>query len=230
MQKLVAGVRRFEKEIFPADKQFFTALAEGQNPQALLITCSDSRIVPVMMTQSRPGDLFLIRNAGNMVPPYGNMVGGVSATIEYAVMALGIENIIVCGHSKCGAMKGALHPESLTEMPAVSQWLGLAESARRVVVDNCKDLPMEEMLDELTKQNVLAQIDHLKTHPSVASKFAAGKMNLFGWMHYIESGKTVAYDPEVAAFVEFDENRIPVAVAPRKTRAMNLNQPVNVGS
>src|SRR3982751_6268271 len=116
MERLLKGVSTFQREVFPQHRELFERLAAKQNPMALFITCADSRVVPDLITQSDPGDLFICRNAGNMVPPYGEMNGGVSATIEYAVVALNIRHIIVCGHSDCGAMKGVLHPEAVEQM------------------------------------------------------------------------------------------------------------------
>src|SRR3954454_22507395 len=116
MQRLIEGVSKFQREVFPSKRELFEQLSSSQKPDALFITCSDSRVVPELFTQAGPGDLFLCRNAGNMVPPYGEMAGGVSATIEYAVLALGVRHIVVCGHTDCGAMKGVLHPELVKDM------------------------------------------------------------------------------------------------------------------
>ena len=162
MQRLLDGVSRFQREIFPRRKILFERLAEQQHPEALFITCADSRVVPDLITQSEPGDLFICRNAGNMVPPYGEAHGGVSATIEYAVCVLDIQHIIVCGHTDCGAMKGILHPEMLAEMPTVKSWLSHGELARRVVKENYPNIFEDEKLRVLTDENVVAQLDHLE--------------------------------------------------------------------
>ena len=168
MKELTKGVMRFETEIYPEKKDFFDKLIARQYPQALFVTCSDSRIVPSMITDSAPGALFTIRNAGNIVPPYGDFMGGVSATIEYAVMALAVKNIIVCGHTHCGAMAAAMHPETILHMPIVKSWLNHAESARRVVL-GYENLTPKQQANVMVEENVLAQLDHLRTHPSVAS-------------------------------------------------------------
>ena len=204
MEQLVRGVSRFQREVFPAQKHLFQKLADRQNPQALFVTCADSRVVPQLITQSDPGDLFLCRNAGNMVPPYGETTGGVSATIEYAVSALGVKYLIVCGHSDCGAMHGVITPAKIAHMPAVAAWLRHGELARRVVEENYPNLAGAEKLEAITKENVVAQIDHLRTHPSVASRCAAGKLELHGWFYRIETGEVEAYDGGRGQFVVLD--------------------------
>ncbi len=204
MERLVRGVSQFQREVFPARKHLFQMLADRQNPQALFVTCADSRVVPQLITQSDPGDLFLCRNAGNMVPPYGEMTGGVSATIEYAVAALEVKYLVVCGHSDCGAMHGVITPAKVAHMPAVAQWLRHGELARRVVEENYPQLEGAAKLEAITKENVIAQIDHLRTHPSVAARCAAGKLELHGWFYRIETGGVEAYDTGRAQFVQLD--------------------------
>ena len=137
LNAIVGGFKRFRTEVFPQQEELFKALASAQNPRAMFITCADSRIVPELITQSAPGDLFVTRNVGNVVPPYGQMMGGVSTAIEYAVLALGVQHIIVCGHSDCGAMKAVLNPQGLERMPTVKTWLRHSEVALRVVEENC---------------------------------------------------------------------------------------------
>jgi carbonic anhydrase len=204
MQRLLDGVSRFQREVFPRQKDLFEGLAEHQNPEALFITCADSRVVPDLITQSNPGDLFICRNAGNMVPPYGEVQGGVSATIEYAVCVLNVRQIIVCGHTDCGAMKGILHPESLAEMPTVKSWLSHGELARRIVKENYPDLCGEEKLHALTGENVVAQLDHLRTHPSVAVRIARGELQLHAWVYHIRSGEVQAWDAEQCRYVPLE--------------------------
>lgn len=214
MQRLIQGFFRFQREIFPTKQQLFKTLAESQNPRALFITCADSRVVPDLITQSAPGDLFICRNAGNIVPPYGEMNGGVSATIEYAVTALGIKNIVVCGHSDCGAMKAALYPEKLHDMPTVTSWLRHAESARRVVKENYPHLAGDAMLDAMIEENVIAQLHHLRTHPSVAARVSRGELNLYGWLYRISTGEMSTYDAQSGAFVKLSED-LDITATPR---------------
>ena len=150
MQRLIEGVHKFQKDVFGNYRKLFRKLSqEGQNPHTLFITCADSRIVPELFTQTEPGELFVCRNIGNVVPAYGEMLGGVSAVVEYACVALGVSDIIVCGHSDCGAMKALLDPDSaqLREMPTVRSWLRNAEAARTVVAATQPDLEGAERLE-----------------------------------------------------------------------------------
>ena len=200
MQRILNGVRRFQRDVFPRERPLFRRLASGQNPEALFLTCADSRIVPDLITQTGPGDLFICRNAGNIAPPYGEAAGGVSATIEYAVVGLRVRDIVVCGHSHCGAMMAILRPEQLRSMPSVSAWLSHADRARLIVEEHHADLSDEEKIEMLTQQNVLGQIDHLRTYPSVASTMLKGELRLHGWVYHIETGVVKAYDPSTGSF------------------------------
>lgn len=164
LRNIVEGFQRFRDEVFPQQEELFKKLAHEQKPRAMFITCADSRIVPELITQSSPGDLFVTRNVGNVVPPYGQMNGGVSTAIEFAVMALGVHHIIICGHSDCGAMKAVMDPQTLERMPTVKAWLRHAEVAKVVVQENC-GCASHESLAVLTEENVVAQLDHLRTHP-----------------------------------------------------------------
>src|SRR5579863_8006780 len=130
MQKLIQGIHQFQGKSFLPLQGLFEQLAKGQNPETLFITCSDSRIDPSLLTQSKPGDLFILRNAGNIIPPHGAGNGGEAATIELAVTALGVKDIIICGHSHCGAMHALLKPERVAALPAVASWLTHAETTR----------------------------------------------------------------------------------------------------
>ncbi len=201
MQRLIEGLHQFQEKVFSSQRELFERLAEGQSPETLFITCSDSRIDPNLLTQTQPGELFVIRNAGNIVPPFGAANGGEGATIEYAVAALGVKNIIVCGHSHCGAMKGLLAPDSLTELPQVAQWLGHAEATRRIMKQNYQDLQESERLTATVEQNVLIQMENLRTHPAVAAQLGRGQLNLYGWVYKFETGEVYAYDPEEAQFL-----------------------------
>ena len=211
LQHIVEGFLRFRHEVFPQQEELFKKLATAQQPRAMFITCADSRIVPELITQSSPGDLFVTRNVGNVVPPYGQMNGGVSTAIEFAVLALGVQHIIICGHSDCGAMKAVLNPETLERMPTVKAWLRHAEVARTVVADNCT-CAGHEMLGVLTEENVVAQLDHLRTHPSVASRLASGQLFIHGWVYDIESSAIKAYDAERGEFLPLDgQGPVPMA-------------------
>ena len=200
LQHIVDGFLHFHHDVFPQQEELFKKLATAQSPRAMFITCADSRIVPELITQSSPGDLFVTRNVGNVVPPYGQMNGGVSTAIEYAVLALGVQHIIVCGHSDCGAMRAVLNPDSLEKMPTVRAWLRHAEVAKAMVHDNCDCANEGESMKVLTEENDIAQLQHLRTHPSVASRMANGHLFIHGWIYNIETSEIRAYDAEKAAF------------------------------
>ncbi|MDX2153850.1 MAG: carbonic anhydrase [Bryobacteraceae bacterium] len=191
----------------------------GQKPRALFITCSDSRIEPNMLMQSSPGDLFICRNAGNIVPAYGGASGGVSATIEYAVLGLGVPNIVICGHTDCGAMGAIQNPDKVKDMPTVRSWVRYAEVARRIVEENYPDLEGQELTHVLAQENVLAQLDNLRTHPSVAARMARGQLNLHGWIYHLHTAEVMAYDGETQHWVPLGPGEIPTAVPhPRLAR------------
>ncbi|SFU18802.1 carbonic anhydrase [Pseudomonas marincola] len=218
LQHITDGVQRFRENVFPEQQALFKKLAHQQTPHAMFITCADSRIVPELITQSDPGDLFVTRNVGNVVPPYGQMMGGVSTAIEYAVMALGVHHIIICGHSDCGAMKAVLDPQTLERMPTVKAWLRHAEVAKTVVAENC-GCADHSTLGTLTEENVIAQLDHLRTHPSVAARLASGQLFIHGWMYDIETGDIRGYDAESGHFKKIGDGPLPMATP----RARYLN-------
>ncbi|MEX2366208.1 MAG: carbonic anhydrase [Pseudohongiellaceae bacterium] len=205
MDKLVTGVRKFKKHHYLDKKELFEVLANGQSPEALFITCSDSRIDPNLITQTEPGDLFICRNAGNIVPPHSLNTGGTTASIEFAVTALKVPNIIVCGHTDCGAMKGAMHPESLGKLPHVSNWLNHCQSALSTVKGRHGGEIDHDYLNELTEENVLQQMKHLETHPSVAERLAAGTIEIHGWIYHIGDGHVSCYHDDVKAFVSIED-------------------------
>ncbi len=207
MQKILAGLHRFQRDVFPAQKALFESLSGGQDPYALFITCGDSRIVPSLLTQTQPGELFLSRQVGNIVPPHGTLYGGVSSTIEYAVGVLRVKHAIICGHSNCGAMAAILHPESVEDFPNTRRWLANAEVARQLVNARCPDGSEEERVAMLTRENVRIQLKHLETHPVVAVAVAQGSLQLHGWVYHLETGQVDAYDPATKEFatITFDE-------------------------
>lgn len=164
MQEIIDGFLKFQRDIMPARRELFRKLATSQTPRTLFISCSDSRMVPELVTQREPGDLFVIRNAGNIVPSFGPEPGGVSATVEYAVAALGVTDVVICGHSDCGAMTAVATCKCLDHMPAVANWLRYADSAR--LVNEAREHAGErERVDSMVRENVIAQLDNLKTHP-----------------------------------------------------------------
>jgi len=207
MIKLIRGIQHFQNDVFRGREQLFQSLAEGQQPETLFITCSDSRIDPNLLTQSEPGELFILRNAGNLVPPYGHIATGERATIEFAGTARKIKDIIICGHSHCGAIKGLLHPEQLTNLPAVSNWLIHAEGTRRIVEENYPDLDEDQRLNVAIQENVLVQLERLQTQPSVASRLVRGDLTLHGWVYKIETGEVFSYDAASGQFVPLAEHK-----------------------
>ena len=207
MRKLIKGLHQFRTETFISQKELFKRLSEGQNPDALFITCSDSRVIPNLITQTEPGDLFLIRNAGNIVPAHGTTVSGETATIEFAITELKIKDIIICGHTLCGAMKGLLSDKSLDHMPGLQQWLNYAASTKRIINDVYRNEVKDEetLLNIATQENVLVQLEHLRTHPAVASGLTQGNINLHGWVYKIQTGEVFAYDPQLGQFNRLSE-------------------------
>lgn len=208
MKKLVSGVRRFQQDVFPPQRDRYDEMANRQqNPLAVFVTCADSRVMPTVFTQSDPGDLFFVRNAGNIIPPHGAPVGGEAATIEYAVTVLGIRQIIVCGHSQCGAMQAILEtPEKLEPLPNVRHWLHHADATRQIVNHKYKHLTGEERLVAAIEENVLVQINNLSTHPNIAMLLATGELKVFGWYFDIATGMVHHYNPATRKFEELDED------------------------
>jgi carbonic anhydrase len=206
MPHFAAGVIRFQNDVFPGKKDLFEKLSEGQSPEALFITCSDARVETAMITQTDPGELFICRNAGNIVPPHTTYTGGMTASIEFAVSALQVPHIVICGHSECGAMKGAMNPEELDSLPHVKEWLSYSKAAVDVVKEVAPDATEEEQMQKLLEQNVILQLQHLKTHPSVATRLAKGDLVLHGWVYDIKTGGVGAYDEATKKFNPVDEH------------------------
>jgi carbonic anhydrase len=188
---LKAGIRQFRTKVYPAQAETYERAAnEPQRPAALIVACADSRIDPELITQSGPGELFVTRNIGNLVPAYGEMLGGVSAVVEYAVSALKVKHVVVCGHTDCGAMKALLKPESMDSMPTVKSWLRNAQAALSVATSlSTPDEKPSERLKRLTEENVLLQLQHLRTHPSVAGAMAREELSISGWVYDIATGE-----------------------------------------
>ena len=205
MPHFAAGVIKFQNDIFPGKKDLFEKLSKGQSPEALFITCSDSRIETAMITQTAPGELFICRNAGNIVPPHTTHTGGMTASIEFAVSALQVPHIVICCHTECGAMKGAMNPEGLDSLPHVKEWLSYSKAAVDVVKEISPDASSEDQMQQLLEQNVILQLNHLKTHPSVATRMAKGDLVLHGWVYDIKTGGVGAYDEAINKFIPVDE-------------------------
>lgn len=194
LERLKDGIRRFQAEVYPAaEESYRVAATTPQKPHTLVISCADSRVNIETITNSHAGQIFAARNVGNMVPSYGEMLGGVSAVIEYAVAALKVQHIVVCGHMDCGAMKGLKEDDShLDSMPTVKSWLRNATAAKAVAA--FLGGGQEISLRTLTEQNVLLQMTHLQTHPSVRGAMARQQLTLSGWIYDIESGDVLIHN------------------------------------
>ena len=205
MDQLRAGVLQFQQEGYQRHRELFARLATGQQPRVLFLTCADSRIDPNLITSSVPGELFICRNPGNLVPPYGVEDGGVATTAEYAIDVLGVRQIVVCGHSDCGAMRALLEPEKVATLPSVAAWLRHGEAARRISGTAHAQASGTEQLRLLTEDNILAQLANLRTYPAVAAHLAAHDLTLHGWYYDIPSGQVWEFDPEREHFVPLAE-------------------------
>ncbi len=205
MENLIAGINRFQNKVHAPRSAEFEKLADGQEPWALFITCSDSRIDPNLLTQTKPGELFVIRNAGNMVPAFPTPGGGEGGTLEFAVAVLGVPHIIVCGHSDCGAMKAALSPEAAATMPSLKQWIELTRETATEVNARTDLAAQPERLTAVTERNVVAQLDNLRTYPCVTKAIAAGDLELHGWVYDFTNGEVRAYAESTGSFVPLAE-------------------------
>ncbi|WP_319420642.1 carbonic anhydrase [Pleurocapsa sp. FMAR1] len=202
MKKLIRGLDKFRQTYVSSHQELLEQLSHGQKPRVLFIACSDSRVDPNLITDTDIGELFVIRNAGNIIPPYGAANGGEGGTIEYAIHALGIEQVVICGHSHCGAMKGLLKLNKLQkDMPLVYDWLRHAESTRRMVLETYPHYEGDELLEMLVAENVLIQIDNLKTYPIVRSRLHQGRLKIYAWIYNIETGNVLAYDARTHTYI-----------------------------
>lgn len=213
IHKLISGALAYRGE-FQASRGESGAAAGPQRPFALFIACSDSRVVPEVLTKVEPGNIFVIRNAGNIIPSYGPTSGGVSASIEYGIGVLGIEHLIVCGHTDCGAMKAILQADNLGKMPAVEAWIRHSAAARHIVDAVLCDADDPTRLNALVHENVTCQLRNLQTHPIVAARIATGKLTIYGWVYDVASGGIDTFDVDRGAFVPLTEKGV-VHATPR---------------
>ncbi len=198
MHDLRLGVLKFQRHVYPHKKALFQKLAKGQTPQALFITCADSRVEPSLIVQTDPGQLFVDRNPGNFIPPFHGENASEAAGIQYALDVLKIRNIVICGHTDCGAMKAVLDPESAEELRCVKKWLVNGKDARKRTM--AKKLPKERQLQDVIERNVVVQMEHLRTYPSVSRALAAGELEIAGWVYDIEHGKVLEYHADTDEF------------------------------
>lgn len=203
---IISGVKNFQTDAYQKKRELFSDLAKGQQPGVLFITCSDSRIDPALITQTDPGSLFMVQNAGNIIPPHGTPYGGTGASIEYALSILNVQHVIVCGHSSCGAM-GALLDDNLRKSvpPIIGQWISYADATRAIMDEESENLSSSERLHRCVKRNVQVQVRNLKTFPSVAARLATGKLTIHGWYYDVGTGGVDVYDPDSDAFIPFEQ-------------------------
>jgi carbonic anhydrase len=204
MQKLVKGLHSFRQGYFARNRELFERLATtGQTPETLFITCSDSRVVPNLITNASPGELFIVRNIGNVVPRT-DLPGGTAAAIQYAVEVLKVEDIIVCGHTQCGAMQAILNPERMEELAYVKRWLAQTANVRKVIDERYSHLGAEDRLTAAVQENVLMQLENLREYPFIAERLDANALHLSGWVFHLAQGQVFAYDPDTGDFLPLD--------------------------
>jgi carbonic anhydrase len=218
VRKLIEGIVDFRERMLPQYTQRFQELALTQTPDALFITCSDSRVVPDLLASTHPGDLFTMRNVGNLIPPAtadGISIGDLSeaSAIEYSVLVLKVANIVVCGHSECGAMKAVLANEPHHETPNLAKWLHHAHPATfRLEQEGPIDATLKPY-DQLSQLNVLVQLEHLMSYPIVRDKVLAGTLRLSGWWFEVASGSMYAYERLSRSFEVIDRQMADQLVA-----------------
>jgi carbonic anhydrase len=224
VQKLQDGLHHFQANYFESHRGLFEQLAvSGQRPETLFITCCDSRIVPNLITNAAPGELFIVRNVGNIVPrSTRGGLGGVSAAIEYAVEVLEVGNVIVCGHTNCAAIDAILHPERVAHLPFVSRWLAESSRIPALITERYGDLEGEARITATVQENVLVQLENLRTFDCVARRLETGKLKMSGWVFKIATGDVFNYDPVSGQFVRLveGEEREPSVLSSRPPPAL----------
>jgi carbonic anhydrase len=203
VQKLEEGIHHFQANYFASNRKLFERLSEGgQRPETLFITCCDSRLVPNLITDSAPGELFIVRNIGNIVPAVERgVLGGVSAAIEYAVEVLNVGNVIVCGHTNCGAIDAILHPERVTHLKYVSRWLSGSSAIPGLIQERYGNLEGEARMTAAVQENVLVQLENLRSFDFVARRLDSGELKMSGWVFKIATGEVFDYDPTTQQFL-----------------------------
>jgi len=204
VQKLEAGIHHFQANYFSSNRALFEQLAEaGQRPETLFITCCDSRVVPNLITTAAPGELFIVRNVGNVVPSVERgVLGGVSAAIEYAVELLQVSNVIVCGHTQCGAIDAILHPERVGHLPFVARWLAESSRIPKIIEERYGHLDGEARMTAAVQENVLVQLENLRSFDFVARRLHSGVLKMNGWVFKIATGQVFDYDPLSGQFLQ----------------------------
>jgi carbonic anhydrase len=211
VQKLEAGIHHFQANYFATNRDLFERLSvDGQRPETLFVTCCDSRLVPHLITNAAPGELFIVRNVGNIVPSVERgVVGGVSAAIEYAVEVLNVDHVIVCGHTQCGAIDAILHPERVAHLPYVARWLAASSQIPELIQERYGTLVGDARMTAAVEENVLIQLENLRTFPFVARRLEAGTLKMSGWVFKIATGDVFAYDPIAEQFLQIGSGEAP---------------------
>jgi carbonic anhydrase len=203
VQKLERGIHHFQANYFAKHKQLFEALAEGQRPETLFITCADSRVVPNLITNAAPGELFIIRNVGNIVPAvHRGVLGGVSGAIEYAVEVLEVRHVIICGHTSCGAIEAILHPERFGHLSLVKRWLAEAAAIGPIIEERYASLSGADRMTVAVEENVLLQLENLRTFDFIQRRLDDGRLKMSGWVFKIATGSVFDYDPVSGQFLK----------------------------
>lgn len=210
MKKLVQGIIDFRNNVRPSYRETFARLALGQAPDTLFIACSDSRVVPNLFASTDPGDLFVVRNVGNLVPPCGGPHGlsvadeSEAAAVEFATQNLGVKDVIICGHSECGAMQALMAGREKVKLPNLREWLRHGEEARELLGD---EPPAQSNHNRLSQLNVLQQVQNLRSYPLIRDRLDAGKLRIHAWWFELHSALVYTFDAEAQAFVEIDEKQ-----------------------
>lgn len=207
MQKLIQGILEFRRNVFPAYRMTFARLATTQAPDCLFVACSDSRVVPNLFASTHPGELFVVRNVGNLVPPHGDAPtpeSSVPAALEFGVHTLKVKDIVICGHSSCGAMKGLLEPPE-GDLPRLRAWLGNGAASLERLRARGGLVPALPLHDQLSQVNVLEQLDHLRGYPFVRERVDAGDLRLHGWWFDVGTADVNVFDRALGKFAVMDE-------------------------
>ena len=215
MQKLVEGIHQFQNGIFSSKQALFESPADGQQPLVLFITCSDLQIDPHLLPQTESSELFILQNVGNTVPPYGAVEGGADATIEHSVSVRGVKDIVICGHSDCGAMGTLLDQSQVAKLPYVRSWLRHAESTHRIIEENYAHITdADARLTATAEENVLVQLEHLQTYPSISTAMERKSLGLHGWVYDFDAGQVFGYQPQDGQFVPIEGTSFTAPSAP----------------
>jgi carbonic anhydrase len=213
VQKLAEGIHHFQANYFAENKKLFQKLAnEGQRPESLFITCADSRVDPNLITSAAPGDMFIVRNVGNIVPSVTRgVMGGVSAAIQYAVEVLEVSNVIVCGHTNCGAIDAILNPDRVARLPYVARWLAESSEIPKLIEERYGHLTAQDRMTAAVEENVLVQLENLRSFDFVTRRLEAGTLKMSGWVFKIATGEVFDYDPRSNQFLRIlkDDERDP---------------------